>query len=381
VTADPVRLVTTPDEFSRLIEQWGDEPVVGIDTEAASFHKYRDRVYLLQLSTANDTAVVDPLGTQGITLLRDWLAAGRTEFIFHDADYDVRLMHREAGLRVHRLFDTRVAAQFLNLPNIGLAALLSERFGVATDKRFQRADWSARPLSPEMVVYAATDTRYLPELRSQLLDELTRLGRASWAAEECEILSRVEWPVPDPPEEAFLRMKGARDLDRRGLAVLRELFVWRDRTAARLDRALFRVLGNEPMLTLAAAQPRSLEALGKIPGVGAENAARRGQEILDAIGRGLAVPDRELPAFERRPRHRPDPAFDARVERLKAWRVGLAERYQLSPGLLAPNGILEAVARAVPATVDDLMRVPGVRRWQAQEFGAELLKALGTRAA
>ncbi len=381
MTADPVRLVTTPDEFSRLIEQWGDEPVVGIDTEAASFHKYRDRVYLLQLSTANDTAVVDPLGTQGITLLRDWLAAGRTEFIFHDADYDVRLMHREAGLRVHRLFDTRVAAQFLNLPNIGLAALLSERFGVATDKRFQRADWSARPLSPEMVVYAATDTRYLPELRSQLLDELTRAGRASWAAEECELLSRVEWPVPDPPEEAFLRMKGARDLDRRGLAVLRELFVWRDRTAARLDRALFRVLGNEPMLTLAAAQPRSLEALGKIPGVGAENAARRGQEILDAIGRGLAVPDRELPAFERRPRHRPDPAFDARVERLKAWRVGLAERYQLSPGLLAPNGILEAVARAVPATVDDLMRVPGVRRWQAQEFGAELLKALGTRAA
>lgn len=376
MTQDPVRLITTPDEFSRLIEQWGDEPVVGIDTEAASFHKYRDRVYLLQLSTPTDTAVVDPLGTQGITPLRDWLAGGRTEFIFHDADYDVRLMHREAGLRVQRLFDTRVAAQFLNLPNIGLAALLAQRFGVATDKRFQRADWSARPLSPEMVVYAATDTRYLPQLRSQLLDELTRAGRATWAAEECEILARVEWPAPDPPEEAFLRMKGVRDLDRRGLAVLRELFVWRDRTAARLDRALFRVLGNEPLLKLAAAQPRSIEELGKIPGVGAENAARRGPEILEAVARGLAVPERELPAFERRPCHRPDPIFDTRVERLKAWRVGLAERYQLPPGLLAPNGMLEAVARALPTTVDSLKAVPGVRRWQADEFGTEMLRVL-----
>ena len=376
MTQDPVRLITTPDEFSRLIEQWGDEPVVGIDTEAASFHKYRDRVYLLQLSTPTDTAVVDPLGTQGITPLRDWLAGGRTEFIFHDADYDVRLMHREAGLRVQRLFDTRVAAQFLNLPNIGLAALLAQRFGVATDKRFQRADWSARPLSPEMVVYAATDTRYLPQLRSQLLDELTRAGRATWAAEECEILARVEWPAPDPPEEAFLRMKGARDLDRRGLAVLRELFDWRDRTAARLDRALFRVLGNEPLLKLAAAQPRSIEELGKIPGVGAENAARRGPEILEAVARGLAVPERELPAFERRPRHRPDPIFDTRVERLKAWRVGLAERYQLPPGLLAPNGMLEAVARALPTTGDSLKAVPGGRRWQADEFGTEMLRVL-----
>ncbi|MHB1327059.1 MAG: ribonuclease D [Gemmatimonadales bacterium] len=376
MTGEPVRLVTTPDDLSRLIEQWQDEPVVGIDTEAASFHKYRDRVYLLQLSTPTETAVVDPLGTHGIALLRDWLASERTEFIFHDADYDVRLMHREAGLRVRRLFDTRVAAQFLSLPNIGLAALLSERFGVATDKRFQRADWSARPLSPEMVVYAATDTRYLPALRSQLLDELTRAGRASWAEEECDLLTRVEWPTPDPPEEAFLRMKGARDLDRRGLAVLRELFVWRDKTAAKLDRALFRVMGNEPMLKLAASPPRSVEELGKIPGVGADNAARRGQEILDAIERGRAVPDQELPAFERRPRHRPDPVFDARVERLKAWRVGLAERYQLSPGLLAPNGLLEAVARAVPATVDDLIAVPGVRRWQAREFGAELLQVL-----
>ncbi|MEZ4454997.1 MAG: HRDC domain-containing protein [Gemmatimonadales bacterium] len=307
------------------------------------------------------------------------MADTRTEFVFHDADYDLRLMHREAGLRLARLFDTRVAAQFLNLPGIGLGAILETRFGIATDKRFQRADWSARPLSPEMITYAATDTRFLPALRDLFRSELGRIGRLAWVEEECELLTRVEWPAPEPAEKSFLKLKGARDLDRRGLAILRELTVWRKSGRPGSTGRCLRVMANETLIQLATTRPRSVEALARIRGVGAENASRRGSEIIAAIDQGLAVPDRDLPAFERRPRYRPDPAYEARLDRLKAWRTPEAARLDLPPGLIAPNGTLEGIARAHPGNAAELAAVAGVRRWQVAEFGDSLLAALGPR--
>lgn len=376
MTISSPNIIADPAGLEALLDAWLHEPVVGLDTEAASFHRYRDRVYLVQLSTPTTTVIVDPVGTGGIAAFARWFDADSTEFIFHDADYDLRLMHREAGLRVRRLFDTRIAAQFLNLPGIGLGAILDQRFGIATDKRFQRADWSARPLTPDMVAYAATDTRFLPALREAFLRELQHLGRLSWVLEECELQTRVEWAPADPPETSFLRVKGARDLDRRGLAILREVFVWRERTAERMDRASFRIMGNETLILLAEKRPRTQADLGAIRGVGPDNAARWGAEILSAIERGLTVPDRELPAFERAPRFRPDPAFEVRLDRLKQWRTGLSSRIGLPPGLLAPNGTLEGIARQVPTSVEALLTVPGVRRWQAAEFGAEILGEL-----
>jgi ribonuclease D len=285
VTTSPIEVVETADAFLRLIAMLRKEAIVGIDTEAASFHRYHDRVYLLQLSSRTHTAVVDPLAVGGLDPLRELLSDERVELVFHDGDYDLRLLQHEYGLRVHHLFDTRIAAQFINEPGIGLAALLESRFGVRTDKKFQRADWSARPLSPEMIAYAATDTRYLPELRDSLKADLDRLGRTEWVHEECTLLTRVEWAAPEPRETAFLRLKGARKLDRRGLAVLRELFVWRDGAAAAVDRALFRVLGNEPMLTLAAERPTTRQALGS----GASSLGRR-----TAAGSSLRRPARFL---------------------------------------------------------------------------------------
>ena len=380
LTTSPPLIIADAAALESLLDQWIDEPVVGIDTEAASFHRYRDRVYLVQLSTPTATAIVDPLGTGGIEAFRRWFDADTTEFVFHDADYDLRLMHREAGLRVHRLFDTRIAAQFLNLPGIGLGAILEQRFSVATDKRFQRADWSARPLSPEMVAYAATDTRFLPALRETFRNELEHVGRLEWVLEECVLQTGVEWAPADPPELGFFRVKGARDLDRRGLAILRELFVWRERTAERLDRASFRVIGNETLLLLTEKRPRTPTELPAVRGVGPDNAARWGAEIVAAIDRGLSVPDGELPVFERSPRFRPDPAFETRLDRLKQWRTGFSARTGLPPGLLAPNATLEGIARQVPATSDALLTVPGVRRWQVAEFGDELLAEVGRAA-
>jgi ribonuclease D len=377
-TPDPstgIRLVETQADLERLMVELGREALLAVDTEAASFHRYRDRVYLLQLSSRDITAVVDPLGVD-LTPFGAMLADPAVEVVFHDADYDLRLLDREFGFRATRLFDTRVAAQLLNEPGVGLAALLEKYLGVKLDKRFQRADWSARPLSAGMLDYAAADTRNLLELRDILRRRLVELDRLSWAEEEFLLLEGVRWSAPEDGEPAWLRMKGAKALRGRALAVLREVFEWRDATAKKADKAAFRIINNEPILAIARDLPATVAALRAIPGVGHDLIERRGRELLAAVQRGLDVPEADLPRIERPPRRAADPAFDARLERLKLARNREAARLDLPPGVVCPNGTLEAIARAVPETMEELGRVPGLRRWQAAEVGAALLAAL-----
>jgi ribonuclease D len=371
----PLHLIQTLPEYTDLLERLRLEPLVAVDTEAASFHRHKDRVYLLQLSTRTETHLVDPLAVPGLPGFGELLADPAIELVFHDADYDLRLLGYEFGFRAATLFDTRIAAQFLNEPGIGLAAMLEKYVGVTPDKRFQRADWSVRPLTQPMLEYAAMDTRHLPVLRDILRDRLTERGKLTWAEEEFALATAVRWPAPESPEVAALSMKGARALPPRGLAVFRELYVWRTRTAETLDRAAFRIIGNEALIALAERTPKDAAGVAAIPGVGKDLVERRGPEILAAIERGLQVPESDLPRFPRAARHRPDPAFEGRLERLKALRVRLVGRLDLQPGVISPNWLLEAVARAAPRSLEELGKVEGIRRWQISQFGNELLDA------
>ena len=372
-----VRLVDRPESFAALMAEIRGAPLVALDTEAASFHRYHDRIYLIQLSTPALTAVIDPLGVGTLAPIGDLLADPVVEKVFHDADYDLRLFDKEFGFHARRLFDTRIAAQFLNEPGIGLGALLEKYFGVTADKRFQRADWSARPLSAAMLDYAAGDTDNLCELQLILRNQLQAAGRLAWVVEECERLEGTRWTAAaaDPAAD-FLRMKGARVLDRRGLAILGELHRWRSETASALDRAEFRVMGNEVLLALAQRPAATVEELGAVKGVGRDMVDRRGAEILDAIARGLAVPDANLPRMPRGERRTVEPAYELRLEALKRARNVLAENFNLAPGVLCPNGTLEAIAQAEPATLEELGRVAEVRRWQLEALGSELLAAV-----
>ena len=372
-----VRLVDQPDAFAELLGEVAGAPLVAIDTEAASFHRYLDRIYLIQLSTRDLTAVVDPLGVGSLEPIGALLADPGVEKVFHDADYDLRLFDKEFGFHASNLFDTRIAAQFLNEPGIGLGALLLKYFGITADKRFQRADWSARPLTPAMLDYAAGDTNNLCELRDILRNRLEEIGRLPWVMEELELLEGTRWTgSSEEPVTSYLRLKGAKALDRRALAILRELYVWRETLAARLDRASFRIAGNEVLFELAQHPVRTAEALAKVKGIGRDTLERRGGDMLAAIERGLAIPDADLPKVERPARRVADPEYEARVEVLKAVRNRLAQQYELAPGVLCPNGTLEAIARVVPKTLGELGEIDEVRRWQVKEFGEELLKAI-----
>ncbi|HEY4100537.1 MAG TPA: HRDC domain-containing protein [Gemmatimonadales bacterium] len=374
-----VRLIDRPEAFTGLLAEIADADLVALDTEAASFHRYHDRIYLIQLSTRTSTAVIDPLGVGDLAPIGRLLADRSVEKVFHDADYDLRLFDKEFGFHATNLFDTRIAAQFLNEPGIGLAALLDKYFGLKADKRFQRADWSVRPLSTAMLEYAAGDTRNLCELRDILRQQLDGISRLSWVEEEFGLAEEIRWTASESdPSLDFLRVKGARALDRRALAILRALYRWRSELAASLDRAEFRIMGNEVMLHLAQHPVDSGQELTRVKGIGRDIGERRSGEILAAISEGKGVPDDELPRIPRPPRRLADPAYETRLEALKRERNRLATEFSLAPGVLCPNGTLEAIARAEPENVESLARVAGVRTWQAGVFGAALVTAMQT---
>jgi ribonuclease D len=364
--------VTNVEKFTAEIAQTRE---IALDTEGASFHRFVDRVYLLQLSTRDRHAVIDPLPMGVPPGLGALLEDPAVEVVFHDADYDLRLLQQDYGWQIRNIFDTRVAAQLLGYTAFGLAALLERFFDVKLDKKHQRADWSMRPLTGDMLDYAAQDTRWLLQLRDHMASALERAGRTAWAREEFSLLEGTRW-TDEEPGMSYLRMKGARDLSRRELAVLRELVPWRDTVAGVLDRATFRVLGNEQLLEIARSQPQSRDALGKIKGMPRAILEQRGGELLDAVQRALAVPDAELPKFPRAARWDRDPEFDARVSALKTARDAAAKRLELDPGVLCSRDRMEAVARKNPATVDEVAEVPELRRWQVGELAADFVAAL-----
>ncbi|HEX2780216.1 MAG TPA: ribonuclease D [Gemmatimonadaceae bacterium] len=348
---------------------------LALDTEGASFHKFIDRVYLLQISTREQSAVIDPLPIGTPAGLGRMVEDPRVEVVFHDADYDLRLLQQDYGWHVRNIFDTRIAAQLLGYKAFGLAALLEKHFGVTLDKKHQRADWSMRPLTVDMLAYAAQDTMYLLDLRDRLHDELAKKGRLGWAKEEFARLEGTRWE-PEDPSTGFMRIKGARDLDRRELAVFRELVQWRDALAKQLDRSTFRVVGNETLMDIARGRPEDAKALMAIKGMPRGIGERHASEILDALQRGLAVPEADLPRFPRAPRWDKDADFDARVSALRTVRDEAAKRLDLDPGVLGSRDRLEAIARRIPKSVEELAEIPELRRWQVEELGEAAVKAI-----
>lgn len=373
----PYTLIHSDADLAALMQRLGSEPVLALDTEASSFHRYHERLCLLQLSSRDTTWLIDPLTITDMTPLGAALADPAIEWVIHDADYDLRMLKKMWGFRATRVFDTMVSAEVLNEPELGLAANLKKHFGLHLDKKFQKADWSKRPLPPEMLAYAAMDTAHLIALRDILKAELERKGRWSWAEEEFELLVNVPFEAVENGEPGFLRLKGAKALKPRQLAVLRELFAWRDALAAKMDRAPFMVLGNDVMIELSKDPPADVKALAARKGVGEAMLTRHGATIIQRIERALDLPKEEWPRLPRAKRWERDDDFEDRLKRLKQERDRLMRDRDLRPGIICSNHLLSDIARLLPGDRKALGAIEGMRRYQVQEFGDQLLKALG----
>ena len=371
--------IDTPGALRDAIGRLRRFPVIGVDTEAAGYHRYLDRISLIQISSPEENLLIDPLALDDLSSLGQVVGEPTIEKIFHDADYDLRIMDRDLKLRVAGLFDTQIAAAFVGERSLGLGAIVERYLGVSLPKAYQRADWAERPLTEGMKDYAATDTAYLLPLRERLREELIARGRMAWAEEEFARREQTRWSESSDEREAFLRMKGARDLKPRGLAILRELYAWREGVARDRDQATFRVISNQALLAVSLRAPTNVAELAATEGVPQSMVERRGRDILAAVQRGLAVPDGELPRFPPSRRWDRDPDAEERAERLRDARSRVAEELDLDPGFLISRAQLDEIARRNPHDLEELQQVPDFRRWQAEALGEAILQALRAR--
>ncbi|MCB9665648.1 MAG: HRDC domain-containing protein [Alphaproteobacteria bacterium] len=383
----PLLYVDTQEGVRQLAERLAASPIVGVDTESDSMYSYREKVCLIQFTDAHGDVILDPLAVDSLDPLEPVFSDPGICKIFHGADYDLVCMKRDFGFQTRNLFDTLVAAEFLGMERKGLADLIDRFFGFPIDKQYQRHDWSRRPLEPEHLDYARGDTHFLPALREILLRRLHKAGRFPHHAEECLLLESKEWPERPFDRDGWQRIRGSKELDTTAQRVLRQLYLYRDAQARKLDRPAFKVIGDQILLQVARKRPQDKGELDRL--LSGKNALKRrhADGLVRAVRDGLADADPLPGPGSRRPQDDDDDeAAPARLrgrnaervqEALKAWRNRLVNSSRLySPYSLASNADLKAISRARPFDLAELRQVPGIRDWQVRDHGDAILAIL-----
>jgi ribonuclease D len=323
---------------------------LAIDTEADSLHAYPEKVCLIQISTVDCDELVDPLAPIDLDPLLDALNAH--ELIFHAADYDLRLLRKHHEFTPSAIFDTMLAARLLGERQFGLSHLAEKFLGITLDKGSQKADWARRPLTEKMETYARNDTHHLKPLADRLTAELTAKKRLAWHQESCaRLIVDCSQPfVPDP--DSVWRIKGSTILDRAGLAVLRELWHWREREAIAANRPPFFVLPHETMIAISAAASSQQPFDGLIP---PRMHPRRKETLLAALRAALAVPPEKFPPVVRHYSKRPTEQEFRRFREIEQRRDRRANELGLDPTIIASKATLGDLARDWEKYSADLM--------------------------
>jgi ribonuclease D len=313
-----------------------------LDTEADSLHHFREKVCLLQVACAGHFALVDPLAISDMTPLLDLLNLG--ELWFHGADYDLTLLQRTYGWKPLKMRDTQIAARLVGHRHFGLAALVKDMVGIELSKASQKADWSRRPLPDVMLRYAVDDVRYLLFIADRLLGELRAQNREEWFVESClDLQADVAERLVAPKEEPW-RVQGSGRLQPRGLAFLREAWIWRESIAEERDLPCFRVMSNKQMLAYAEDFERGVE-------VSAPAGWRQGwkKAFSEVLKEAQALPIGECPPRMKRPKSRFCEEERALVDRLCGARDQVANGLEIESSLLGSRGTLEQVVAAKSA--------------------------------
>ena len=372
--------IDTPEGLADAVEALSSCTVVGIDTESDSFFSYAEKCCLVQI-TGNGTKdfIIDPLRIDDLSSLGPMCADPDVIKIFHGADYDVVSMKRDFGVEFTNIFDTMIAAQASGHARFGLGDLVNRYFGVKLNKKWQRHDWSSRPLRPEHLEYARMDSHFLGPLRDILLGMCIERGREEMLHEEFELLESREWTRRAFEPDDCMRVKGARGLSAGERRVLRAVYAVREEKAEEKNRPPFKVWGNDLMLEVARKAPKDVAQLRETLGEGSHVVRRYADEVVAAVLRGLedesAPPEPIKPKQPARspgvpPLLREDEAL---VQKLKNWRNARSRALDLGPGMIVNNSILGQIAALKPEHVDALEVIEEMRRWQRLEYGQALV--------
>ena len=332
-------VIDTGEKLHKFLPLLDSADWVALDTEADSLHAYPEKLCLIQFSIPAGDFLVDPLARMDFAPL--WQALSLRHLIFHAADYDLRLLRKHAGFVPHSIFDTMIAARLAGCDKFGLTDLTQQFLGVTLEKGPQKADWARRPLSPRMEEYARNDTRFLKPLSDKLHQILAEKGRLRWLEESCAQLVQEcsQWHEADPDQ--VWRIKGSHALGPHSLAVLRELWHWRDQAAIAANRPPYFILKHESLVDLALAAVNGKPVDPLIPP--SYSAARRAS-LKAALQKGLDIPEDQRPQVLRRETKRMSEAERNRFMQLQQQRDRAAARLQLDPTLIASKSMLLMLA-------------------------------------
>ncbi len=369
------QFITSDGDLESVCQDLGREKIMGVDLEADSMHSFTEKICLIQIFGGGRAYLVDPFEISDFSPFSRILENPDIIKIFHGSDFDVRSLDRELSVEIKNLFDTEIACRFLNIKERGLGALLKAYFNVYVDKKFQKVDWSRRPLQEDMIAYSVGDVANLIELHDRLRAQLDKIGRVAWAEEEFEAQSKVRYES-NHQLPLFKRFKGAGKMDNRSLAVLENLLQVRLEIARKKDLPLFKIISNQSIMEMALEKPGSVNAIIESRILSKRQAGMYGNLCVDAVKAALDLPHKDLPSYPRVRTPRKTPKVLNRMEQLKKMREKSSVSIGMEPGFLLNNSMISAIALANPATKQDLAGIESIRHWQIQALGDDILTIL-----
>ena len=371
----PYIFITQPSQVEALALELKTATVAGVDLEADSMHHFAEKICLIQIYYNHKNVLIDPLALDNLDALKSFFADPAIPKIFHGADYDVRSLYRDFNIEINNLFDTEIASRFLGYNESGLGTALQREFNLTVDKRFQKKDWSIRPLPHDMLDYAASDTLYLVRLARLLRERLKTLGRLEWVEEESTLISHVR-----PPEEnddpLFLNFKGAGRLKDNALTMLEALLHLRQHYAQKKDRAPFMIIGNKALLELATLQPQTLDLLKASGLLSPRQFEMYAKDIVKTIKQIKNVPRDQWLKYPYTRQKRMTDFELGLADKLKAMRDVKANALGLAESLLLTKAQMNLLAQTRPRSLEALAATESIRRWQVEFMGPEILKVI-----
>lgn len=377
-------LVNNQAGFAQMLAHLRTQSLIALDTESNSLYRYYPKVCLIQLTALVDAHetdptttvdyLLDPLAIKNISALAPLLSDPATTVIMHAAENDIIILQRDFSFQFSNVFDTQLAARILGWKQVGLAAILQEQFGVASDKNMQRTDWGQRPLNQKQTTYAQIDTRFLPVLRLRLIEQLQQADRWEEAQEAFTLLRDVTYHEPAP--RTFWQMKLTRDVPDAALNVLDALWQWREAEAQRRDWPPFKIMTDAQLAQLATIQPTTEESIGKLSGFGPKIAKQYGKALIATIQHGQQQPMPPLPESTLRPEQLVAKPVQHRFDALRQWRTAVAEKRGVQPDIVFTNTTLLAIAQMDPKAVEELQAIPEIGPWKARTYGPAILTTL-----
>lgn len=373
-----MKYIESPDALNQILPKIEASSWVAVDTEADSLHHYIEKLCLAQVSVAGEDYVIDPLASLDLAPLVRILE--KKELLLHGADFDLRILKRFYNFSPPSVFDTMIAAQILGYDKQGFADLAEKHCGVKLSKKAQRADWSERPLTEELLTYAANDTHYLKAIADIMKEELIASGRSEWHRQFCERMTQSALTQKEAKHVPGLewQVKGSKDMNPKALTILKELWNWREEEGRRRDRPTFKIIHSDTLIQIAEwSATQSAVDVANLPNAPRHIKGEYRNVLNQVVSKAKTLPPTEYtlkkPIYDKR---KWSTNSETLFNQLKAERERLSKELKLQPSLLVTNAVLEELVLKLPRDKEAMIGSDLLMPWQAEVVGESLLKIL-----